>query len=115
MHPFLNDPHYMGNGEGEREDSQKERSVKHEVIDMSRVTVDLSDTRPHWEQVEPSENIEVIRAYSVTRSNEPAEAPHYVDPNYGNKRKVMAERIAEAVKDAILSGDLDPVDILPSN
>ena len=105
MIPDLNDvPSYL-----QRRGNKK---PEHEVIDMSRVSVDMSDTRPHWEQAEPSEGTEKSRAYSVTRSNEPAEEPHYLDPRYG-QRDEMAEKIGQAVASAIRAGDLDVNDFLP--
>lgn len=95
------DPHYMNN----------EPTEDTEVIHFgSWRYVDQSDTRPLWETREPSAGGEVIRPYGEPMEPRPAEQPPYCDSSHGRRKE--ADRIAEAVRQAVIDGRLSPEDFV---
>lgn len=103
-------PHYVApsykagdNVEGGFEVRDKPAEPVHEVIRMNPFgDVDLSDTEPHYMKNHAGEPTdESSRPVRVV-----CEEPHYMNPERG--REAKAEAVAQAVKAAIMRGELDP-------
>ena len=103
-------PHYTSeayqtgaNIEGGFEVRDKPAEPVHEVIRMNPFgDVDLSDTEPHYMKNHAGEPTdESSRPVRVV-----CEEPHYMNPERG--REAKAEAVAQAVKAAIMRGELDP-------
>lgn len=99
----IDEPHYM---EFHKGDAKPTGEVIHFGIWRY---VDQSDTRPLWESREPSEGGEVIKPYGEPRTPQPAGQPYYCDPSYG--REGEADKVAEAVRKAVLDGKLSARDL----
>ena len=93
------DPHYLAN---HREGVKPTGETVHFG---SWQDVDWSDTTPYWRGLDTSGNT-VIHVHNVV-AHEPAGQPHYMDRATAERRE-KADRVADAVRQAIIDGRLDP-------
>ena len=106
-------PHYADDGyqagdnvEGGFEVAGKPETPEHIVIHIGpRYTIDNSDMESRFREAAQHEPKEVIRLGS-TVTYLPPEEPAYMDPDRG--KDARAEAVAQAVKAAIMRGEIDP-------
>lgn len=109
----VGEPHYTDEGyrgganvEGGFEVVDKPETPEHIDIHMGpRYTIDNSDMESRFREAAQHEPKEVIRLGS-TATYLPPEEPAYMDPDRG--KDARAEAVAQAVKAAIMRGEIDP-------